>query len=169
MELDPGFAAAARERLDAVVEGDVEAVLAGRDPALAAPFDCVVAADILEHLRDPWTALGRAAARLEPGGRAVVSLPNVRFFETFFELGVRGRWPRRESGIFDRDHLRWFARRDAVELLEQAGLEVRSVRALYRVRPLGSRFDRVLGPVIGRVPGVREFFAFQYLIVGVRR
>src|SRR3954469_11702947 len=86
VEPDPPSAAAARRQLDRVVEADAEELL-GRPDAraeLGGPFDCLLAADTLEHLRDPWTALARAAELLEPGATAVVSLPNVRFFETFW-------------------------------------------------------------------------------------
>ena len=166
VEADPGFAAAARERLDRVVEADLEELLARDDPGLGR-FDCVVAADSLEHLRDPWSALAWAVSLLDEGGSAVVSLPNVRFFETFWQLGVRGTWPRREEGIFDRTHLRWFTLRDARALLEGAGLQVTEVRSLIRVRPMGSRFDRWFG-WLARTP-LRELFAFQYLLLGERR
>jgi SAM-dependent methyltransferase len=165
VEADPEFAAAARDRLNRVVEHDIEELLALADPGLGR-FDCLVAADSLEHLRDPWTALARAVDLLEPDGSAVVSLPNARFFETFWQLGVRGTWPLDEQGIFDRTHLRWFALRDARELLERAGLEVVEVRPLIRVRPRGSRFDSRFA-WLARTP-LREFFAFQYLLVGAK-
>ena len=165
VELDGAAAAGARERLDRVLEGDAEDVLATRAAELGR-FDCVVAADVLEHLRDPWTALARAVELLEPGGAAVVSLPNVRCFETFWQLGVRGRWPRREQGVFDRTHLRWFTLRDARELLEGAGLSVARERPAIRVRPAGSRFDPAFA-WLGRTP-LRELFAFQWILLGVR-
>jgi SAM-dependent methyltransferase len=130
-------------------------------------FDCVVAADVLEHLRDPWAVMRLVAGELlEPGGTVVVSLPNVRFFETFWQLGVRGRWPRRDHGIFDAAHLRWFTRGDAVDLLEQAGLRVERVQPLIRVRPIGSRFDRRFRWLAGTP--LEGLFAFQYLLVGRR-
>jgi methionine biosynthesis protein MetW len=168
VEADPDAAAAARERLDRVVEADAEQVL-GRPEAAAdlGRFDCLVAADSLEHMRDPWWALACAAELLEPGATAVVSLPNVRFFETFWQLGVRGRWPRREQGVFDRTHLRWFALRDARELLEGAGLAVVRVDLLIRIRPKGSRFDPWFA-WLRRTP-LRELFAFQIVLVGERR
>jgi methionine biosynthesis protein MetW len=163
VEVDRDFARRAEARLDRVVAGDVEEVLShdglGR-------FDCVVAADVLEHLRDPWTALRSAAALLEPGGTVVVSLPNVRFFETFWQLGARGRWPRRDHGIFDHTHLRWFTLRDARALLEDAGLGVVEVRSLIRIRPGGSRLDRLFG-WLARTP-LRELFAFQFVLKGSR-
>jgi 2-polyprenyl-3-methyl-5-hydroxy-6-metoxy-1,4-benzoquinol methylase len=161
VELDPALAREAERRLDRVVVGDASDL-----PGDLGSFDCVVAADVLEHLEDPWTALGRAVDLLEPGGTAVVSLPNVRFFETFWELGIRGRWPRRDQGVFDRTHLRWFALRDARELLEGAGLAVDSVRPLIRVRPRGSRFDRLFG-WLGRTP-LQGFFAYQYVLRGLK-
>jgi SAM-dependent methyltransferase len=166
VELDGAAAAVARGRLDRVVEADMEELLARPDHGLG-EFDCLVAADSLEHLRDPWTALARAVELLAPGGTAVVSLPNVRYFETFWQLGVRGRWPRRESGVFDRTHLRWFTRRDARDLLEGAGLDVTAVKPQIRIRPFGSRFDPLFGP-LARTP-LREFLSLQYVLRGVRR
>ena len=164
VELDPAHASEAQRRLDRVVVGDAEELLAAPGAAELGRFDCIVAADVLEHLRDPWTALRRAVALLDPGGVVVVSLPNVRFFETFWQLGVRGTWPRRTHGTFDATHLRWFALRDAVELLEQAGLRVDEVRPMIRVRPAGSRFDRAFA-WLARTP-LRGFFAFQYVLAG---
>jgi methionine biosynthesis protein MetW len=166
VESDPAFAAEARRRLDRVLEADIEELLARGDADLGR-FDCVVAADSLEHLTDPWTVLRRAVELLDGGGTAVVSLPNVRFFETFWQLGVRGRWPRRDEGVFDRSHLRWFTLRDARELLAGAGLEVTAVRPLIRVRPKGSRFDRWFR-WLARTP-LAPFFAFQYVLAGVKR
>lgn len=165
VEGDADFAAAARGRLDRVVEDDIEHVLED-PPGDLGRFDCIVAADSLEHLRDPWTALSRAVDLLDAGGTVVVSLPNARFFETFWQLGVRGTWPRREQGIFDRSHLRWFTLRDACALLEGAGLRVVHVGSVIRIRPIGSRFDRHFA-WLARTP-LRELFAFQHLLVGVK-
>jgi methionine biosynthesis protein MetW len=159
IEVDAGYAAEAAKRLDRVVHGDVERVLAEEE---IGRFDCVVAADVLEHLVDPWSALRRAAGLLEPGGTVVISVPNVRFFETFWQVFVRGTWPRRAQGIFDSTHLRWFTLRDARSLASQAGLEVIEVLPLIRIRPAGSRFDRLFG-WLARTP-LRELFAFQYLL-----
>src|SRR3954447_14417450 len=159
IELDSSLAREAEGRLDRVVVGDASELDAG-----LGRFDCVVAADVLEHLADPWSALRRAVELVEPGGTVVVSLPNVRFFETFWQLGVRGVWPRRPQGIFDRTHLRWFTLHDAHELLEQAGLETVEVRAMIRVRPIGSRFDRFFA-WLAHTP-LEGFFAFQYVLRG---
>ena len=47
-------------------------------------------------------------------------------------------------------------------LAEQAGLAVVDVRSVIRVRPGGSRFDRLFAWV-GRTP-LRELFAFQFVL-----
>jgi 2-polyprenyl-3-methyl-5-hydroxy-6-metoxy-1,4-benzoquinol methylase len=163
VELDPAYAEAAATRLDRVVRADAEE-LAARD-ALERElgrFDCIVAADVLEHLRDPWSALRAFAGLLEPGGTAVVSVPNVRFWPTLWWVGVRGTWPRWPQGVLDRDHLRWFTRADALALLRGAGLEPVEVDGRYRWGYDPRRGDR-LAPLMGRTP-LRELFAYQYVI-----
>jgi methionine biosynthesis protein MetW len=153
IELDPGYAAAAREVYDRVVEGDVEDV-----PADLGRFDCLVAADVLEHLVDPWAALDAYAAMLEPGCRAIVSLPNVGHWTTYAHL-ARGSWPRRPEGVHDATHLRWFTLRDAVELCEGAGLRVEHVEKRPWVLWRGTRLDAHAGPLARLSP-----FTFQHIL-----
>ena len=97
IELDPGYARDARARLDHVVEADIEELIEGDEFRSLGDFDCVIAADVLEHLRDPWVVMRRATPLLRPGGSAIVSLPNIRFWETFWQVGYRSTWPRRAS------------------------------------------------------------------------
>ena len=158
VERDPAYAAAARERCDRVVEGDVEAVATedlGR-------FDCLVAADVLEHLVDPWTALDRYVQKLEPGCRAVISLPNAAHWTTYAHL-ARGRWPREDQGIHDATHLRWFTLRDAIELAEGAGLRVEHVTRRPWLLWRGTRLDRHAGPLARLSP-----FTFQHVLAARR-
>lgn len=170
VEVDPVYAAAARERLDAVVEADLEE-LAAR-PGLRdelGRFDCLVAADVLEHLRDPWGVLRTLVELVEPGGTVIVSLPNVRHWETFWALARHGTWPRRSEGVFDATHLRWFTLADAIGLLDQAGVE--TVQVSRQVR-LGTHYNDVWDPRIrwaARVPGLRAFLTFQHVLAGRRR
>src|SRR4051794_39540297 len=161
IERDPVYAAEARERCDRVIVGDVEDV-----PGDLGGFDCLVAADVLEHLADPWSALRAYAELLEPGCRAVVSLPNVAHWTTYAAL-ARGSWPRRPQGVHDATHLRWFTLRDALELLEQAGLRVEHVERRPWVLWRGTRVDRRAGALM-RVPGVRALFAFQHVLAARR-
>jgi methionine biosynthesis protein MetW len=164
IERDREYAADAAERLDRVLNEDLE-TFDGWE-ALGA-FDVVIAGDVLEHLRDPWTVLRRAAALLPAGGTAIVSLPNVRYWETFWALARHNTWPRRAEGIFDATHLRWFTLRDAWALLDQAGLDTVAVHRQMRLRGRGSRWDGAVGR-LARLPG-RSFLTFQHLLVGRKR
>ena len=157
VELDAGAAAQARKRLDAVVQGDLahlDLVQLGD-----APFDAILASDVLEHLAQPEEVLARALTRLRPGGAVVVSLPNVAHVVVFANLLMK-RWPRRSSGIFDRTHLRFFAKRDMVRLLEGAGLHV------LRVEPYFTRYAAIRAAcLVLSLYVFRDFWARQFLLL----
>jgi 2-polyprenyl-3-methyl-5-hydroxy-6-metoxy-1,4-benzoquinol methylase len=153
IEREPAYAAEARERCDRVIEADVQDV-----PEGLGRFDCLVAADVLEHLVDPWSALEGYVALLEPGCRAIVSLPNAAHWTTFAAL-ARGSWPRRPEGIHDATHLRWFTLRDAIELCEGAGLAVEHVERRPWLLWRGTRLDRHAGPLARLSP-----FTFQHVL-----
>jgi methionine biosynthesis protein MetW len=159
VERDATYAAAAAARCDRVVHADLDEL----DPAELGRFDCLVAADVLEHLVDPWTVLRTYAQILEPHGTAVVSLPNVAHWSTYAAL-ARGTWPRNPEGIHDATHLRWFTLRDARDLLTQAGLQPGTVERRPRLIWRGSRLDDLLGPAAVRVPGIRTLVTFQHVL-----
>jgi SAM-dependent methyltransferase len=154
IEIEPEYAREAATRLDRVIVADAAA-----PPDDLGRFDALIAADILEHLVDPWFALRAYAQSLEPGGTAVVSLPNVGHWSTYAHL-ARGRWPRLSEGIFDSTHLRWFTRRDAIDLLAQAGLQPHTVVRRRWLLTRGSRLDRLAPPL--------TLFTFQYVIAAIR-
>ena len=162
VEREPAYAQEAKQRLDRVVTADVEAL----DPAeLGGRFDALIAADVLEHLVDPWGTLRRYAELLHPGGTAVVSLPNVGHWSTYAHL-LRGTWPRKPEGIFDATHLRWFTLADARDLLAQAGLRPHTVVRRGWIAWRGSRAD-VLAPPLLKVPGIRTLVTFQHVIASI--
>ena len=75
IELDAGAADEARRRLDGVVTGDLAAADLG---ALGgAPFDVILAIDVLEHLADTEAVLAKLVAMLHAGGTLVACIPNV--------------------------------------------------------------------------------------------
>jgi methionine biosynthesis protein MetW len=157
IEREPAYAAIAEKRCDRVVVGDVEDV-----PPDLGRFDCLVAADVLEHLVDPWRTLEAYVRLLDPGCRAIVSLPNAAHWTTFAAL-ARGSWPRRPEGIHDATHLRWFTLRDAVELCDGAGLRVEHVERRPWVLWRGTRLDRHAGPLARLSP-----FTFQHVLAARR-
>jgi SAM-dependent methyltransferase len=162
VEFDAGYAQTAAQRLDRVVVGDAAAFVAGPPPP-EAPFDCLIAADVLEHLVDPWTTLQHAAALVRPGGTVIVSVPNVLFFGALLRAVRERRWPRDAEGVFDRTHLRWFSRSDAEELVRGAGLHEIEVEPRYFVEGRALRRRRQLA----RTP-LAPFLPVQHIVTGIR-
>lgn len=165
VELDPAMAAEAAKKLDAVHVGDAAAILLG-DALAGERFDTIVFADVLEHLADPWAVLRRAKDLLAPGGCVITSLPNVRHIDTIFHLVVLGRWPYRDRGIHDRTHLRFFTKRNVVELFDQAGMRIERMDTNYRLREKPKSINRIAKWFAW--PGLKGFLAFQYLVRAVR-
>jgi len=160
VELDELYAKDAKAHIDRVICSSAEEFVAAPAPD-SAPFDCLIAADVLEHLVDPWDVLSKSVSMLAPGATVVISVPNVLYWPQFRRLLTERRWPRDDAGIFDRTHLRWFTRSDAIELIEQAGLDLVGVVPSYWAR--GPRL--VLRRTVAKTP-LWPFMAAQYLVVG---
>jgi methionine biosynthesis protein MetW len=123
-------------------------------------FDVVIAADILEHLRDPARMLSMLVEKMRPGGRIFVSLPNVAHASIRADL-ARGRFAYRDSGILDRTHLHFYTFDTAREFVESAGLRITATLS-------GSnRFGLLLNnrPRLGRM--LRGLLAFNIIIEAV--
>lgn len=167
IEADASFIAEAQREFELLVHADLnlldwDAALAGRR------FDCIIFADVLEHLVDPLRSLDQARAHLAPGGVLVVSLPNVRHLSALAAIFVGGRFPRRERGIFDRTHLRWFTIADGHALLAEAGLQVTAMNQALR---WGDRGGGRMNRLLNRLPGplrrwgpLRELLTYQFTL-----
>lgn len=167
LEIDPALASTARTRLTDVIDADVATVDWER-LVPGSPIDCLVFADVLEHLARPDLTLGHATRRLAADGTVVIALPNVRHLTAWWTIFVRGRFPRRERGLFDRTHLRWFTVADALDLCTDAGLVVASVRYQFRILDRsGGLANRVVAGQrwIRHVPVLRELLAYQIVLI----
>ena len=72
---------------------DVEFRLLGAEQATdLPPADRVMMVEVIEHLEAPWTTLRAAARLVAPGGRIVVSTPNLARLRNRLELAVRGQF-----------------------------------------------------------------------------
>lgn len=86
-------------------------------------YDVILFGDVLEHLVHPEQVLEKLVGRLKPGGRVLVSLPNIAFAVNRV-THLLGRWDYKDYGILDRTHLRFFTKRTMIALVESAGLRV---------------------------------------------
>lgn len=101
-------------------------------------YDCLLFPDVLEHLVDPWTVLGRFSRYVKSGGVVVASIPNVCNLALLYRLIFRGMWQYEESGLLDRGHLRFFTRRSIAELFSCSGLTIETWQ-MNRDRYVGIR------------------------------
>jgi predicted TPR repeat methyltransferase len=140
IELEPEVAAVAREVYDQVLTGRVEDVLDEFD----APFDTILAYDLLEHLARPDEVLRRLHDAAAAGALLHVSVPNARHWSLVRDLVVRGTFGYTAWGHRDRTHLHWVTRKDLVELLESSGWSVErtSHAPLTTVGRLAERLTR---------------------------
>ncbi|MBN2054760.1 class I SAM-dependent methyltransferase, partial [bacterium] len=108
VEIDDAAALNAAPYCHAIHVGDAQRLV--ESTQLGGPFQVVVMSDVLEHLVDPWTVLTSLKRHLAPGGRVLVSIPNVAFFKNRWNL-LRGCWEYSDLGLMDRTHLRFFSHR----------------------------------------------------------
>ena len=126
---------------------------------VAGPFDYIICADVIEHLRDPLRLLTECRARIAPNGVLVASLPNSAHW--YFRWNVlMGRFPQHERGLFDSTHLHFYPWDGWVALLRRAGFEIESVRS--SAVPVGLAL-----PKWGDSPVVRALERFSVMCAAV--
>lgn len=135
-------------------------------------FDCIIFADILEHLKNPWEITRRYATFLNPGGLMIVSIPNIRYLPILRQVAELGSWQYQDEGILDRTHLRFFTKNSFIELLDQANIACNSVFYLggQELHPPGPEGIVKLGNLsLANVSeeDFRELWAYQILFKGV--
>lgn len=99
-------------------------------------FDVILCGDVLEHLRQPEIPLRVFHQLIAPGGRLLISVPNVAQIRIRLRL-LQGRWDYTPEGIMDRTHLRWFTLASLRALVTDSGWHPED-------------FDYTVGPNFGR-------------------
>jgi 2-polyprenyl-3-methyl-5-hydroxy-6-metoxy-1,4-benzoquinol methylase len=127
VDIDAEAAEPAREVLDELVIANIDlSPLSNHFKPQS--FDAIIFGDVLEHLVDPWAALRDCHVLLRPGGRVIVSIPNVAHASVRLAL-LTGRWDYTDKGLLDRTHLRFFTEESVVDLLESSGYAVDELRS----------------------------------------
>ena len=88
-----------------------------------ATYDVVIAADVLEHLKNPEIVLSRLKRLTKRDGILVVSLPNVA--NIYVRLNVLlGRFPYHSKGILDLTHLHFYTLKTGKTMLRKSGWNI---------------------------------------------
>jgi len=169
VEVDPEAARAAERFARRVVVADLdaegwEAMLAGDGDV--ARYECIVCADVLEHLRDGNRLLARLRPLLAAGGELLLSVPNVAhaaiiagLFDDRFDYGG--------EGLLDPSHLHLYTWRSLAAALRDAGYRILAWDAT-ELTPYASEFRirvEALSPALRAAlgPGTRHH-AYQWLV-----
>jgi 2-polyprenyl-3-methyl-5-hydroxy-6-metoxy-1,4-benzoquinol methylase len=123
VELFAEAAELARPHCRRVIVADAESPDLVRELEPDAPFDVVLFADVLEHLRDPAAVLQRVRPLLAEGGAVVSSIPNVAHGSVRLAL-LNGEFRYRPTGLLDDTHVRFFTRSTVQDLFEGAGYTI---------------------------------------------
>lgn len=132
LEQDPDAISKAAPYCEAIVQADLNSADWPQLLDGVERFDVVVAADVLEHLYDPWTALKRMAHFVSATGYLVISLPHVGHAAVVSCL-LNGDFEYRDWGLLDRTHIRFFCLKNIEKLFAQADLKIVEVK--YVVKP----------------------------------
>lgn len=117
-------------------------------------FDVVVAADVLEHLYDPWATLKRMVSLISQNGYLVISLPHVGHAAIASCL-IDGDFNYRDCGLLDRTHIRFFGLKNIEDLFKQAGLKIIEVAYVVKL-PEDTEFAHVWAKLGSEVRAVLE-------------
>ena len=155
------------ERVDRFFEADLDR---GIPDEVGDGYDVILAADVLEHVRDPRRLLEQCQEHLAPHGTIIASVPNIGHWYPRSRVAL-GRFDYDRRGILDAGHVRFFTRRSFERIARRAGLETRRRESIgmplealsrgsnggaHRVTSLG-RIERVLVDVWPTL------FGFQFL------
>jgi tetratricopeptide (TPR) repeat protein len=158
----------ARKVLDDVITGDIESMDIPYSPSA---FDCIIFADVLEHLVNPLDALKKVSKFLKKDGTVIMSIPNVQFYGVVHQL-IEGNWTYQKEGILDETHLRFFTFKEIEKLVKEAGLSIQRIEETLdpqyekfsNENHTALKFGRL--SIDGLTPEeIRKFFVFQYKIV----
>jgi 2-polyprenyl-3-methyl-5-hydroxy-6-metoxy-1,4-benzoquinol methylase len=95
-------------------------------PALlgkAEKFSVIVAADVLEHLYDPWSTLQKMQQLLSEGGYVVISLPHVAHNAVVACL-LNEDFEYQPWGLLDKTHIRFWGMKNIQKLFDEAGFKI---------------------------------------------
>jgi len=138
LEIDPEGIKKLSSYCQQIYEADLNDIrwpeLLGQDEK----FEVVIAADVLEHLYDPWTTLKLMKGLVDNKGYLVVSLPHIGHSAIIACL-LNKDFEYRDWGLLDRTHIRFFGLKNMQSMFEEAGLVIEHAEFIV-VRPEETEF-----------------------------
>jgi SAM-dependent methyltransferase len=133
-------------------------------------FDAVLACDVLEHLRRPEGVLCSLREQIKPGGRLIVSIPNIAYAGVLAALR-NGNFNYADKGQLDRTHIHFFTRKSFETMLLASGWIPVALEA-HRVEISDSEFSGEWGLLANTVreslsADWPDFNVYQWMVEAV--
>ena len=131
------------------------------------PFDVVIAANVLEHVKRPQDLVVSIRGALVADGRAIFCVPNIAHWYPRFRT-MLGIFDYDQRGILDTTHLRFFTRRSIVKLLTRNGFAIGRIESVgLPLEALGihgrkTRWLRLLDHVL--LTTWPSMFGYQFIV-----
>lgn len=139
--------------------GDVESMSM---PEWKNKFDYVLCGDVIEHLQSPEHVLQKLGEYLKPYGTIILSVPNVMHISIFDHL-LHGEWPYSDMGILDRTHMKFFTRKEIIELMEKNGFQIEAIESSeIRLTEKLEMLAQTIGNLLDESVAREELKAFQW-------
>jgi 2-polyprenyl-3-methyl-5-hydroxy-6-metoxy-1,4-benzoquinol methylase len=163
IDVDERAVAEAREVCEEVLVGDVESM---ELPFQEHSFDAVLCGDVIEHLRNPEAFLTRVRPLIRPGGRLVLTTPNVANWAMRLGL-LAGRWHYTDRGILDRTHAHLFTKKTLEQTLERAGYRIVELDVTAPVPKVGTALVERAAHAVARLRP--SLLAYQFVVAATPR
>ena len=130
VDIDPEAAKLARPKYRNIAVANLErdSLMAFFQPGI---YDCIVVADVAEHLVHPEQLFEDIKKLLKPDGRLLFSIPNISHISAGLEL-ILGKFGYQNSGLLDSTHVRFYSRQGFVDKLASSGIYVEDIDTVQR-------------------------------------
>lgn len=124
-------------------------------------FDFIILADVLEHLINPNEVLKKLKPLLNENGKILISIPNFRHKKSIHKVFIKGDFSYEESGLFDYTHLRFFCKKNIINLVVESGFNIEEMVSslkTYKQFSVSKIFNFLTFNIF------EEFLTVQYLL-----
>lgn len=132
--IDSIIAESAKSRGIEVLPSDFERT---KESLINKKFDCLLVADVLQHLPEPGKILTEYTKHLDQKGYAIITVPNFNYIK-YFCTAVKNRKASKDGKIFDKTQIHFTTSKMVSRWIKQSGLEIVEVK--YKIK---DRFGRL--------------------------
>jgi len=171
IEINEDWANQAKKYYDEIIVGDIQTL----NGEVFENVDCVIMADILEHLPNPQYTLNKILNQISRDCSVIISVPNIANIWVRMSL-LFGKFDYTEKGILDKTHLHFFTRKTLLKMIEKENLAIvkldytpiplNLVHPFFSNTKIGDFFLKTLSFISKKIP---TLLAYQILVLGSKK